>query len=63
MTLTNDRSVAHALKSCGYFQRGSAQLIVRSLTSRILGGICSQSIAPMTVYAMRLGFLSQQCPK
>lgn len=38
LSYTNDESVAHALRSCGYFRHGSMPLIVRSLTSRILKG-------------------------
>ncbi|MGA2791705.1 MAG: hypothetical protein ABSF00_13185 [Candidatus Bathyarchaeia archaeon] len=38
IAVTNDRGVAHALKSCGYFRHGTQRLIVRSLTSRTLDG-------------------------
>ena len=38
IAVTNDRGVAHALKSCGYFRHGTEPLIVRSLTSRTLDG-------------------------
>jgi len=36
--VTNYGDAERALKSCGYFQRGSLPLIVRSLTSRNLDG-------------------------
>jgi hypothetical protein len=36
--VTNYRNAERALKSCGYFRRGSLPLIVRSLTSRNLDG-------------------------
>ncbi len=36
--VTNYTNVERALKSCGYFRRGSSPLIIRSLTSRLLSG-------------------------
>jgi hypothetical protein len=38
MAVTNDGNAIRALKSCGYLQRGSLPLIVRSLTSRNMDG-------------------------
>jgi GNAT superfamily N-acetyltransferase len=38
VAVTNFENIRRALKSCGYFQHGNLPLIVRSLTSRNLGG-------------------------
>jgi hypothetical protein len=36
--VTNEQDAIRALKSCGFFRRGSYPLIVRSMTARNLGG-------------------------